>query len=71
MVKNSAVSYCDNLGMRLPTLNETKAKTSLGVPSASFWTWTSSSCGNTCVYQGTSYKENDDSSYTRHAICVK
>ena len=34
MVKNSAVSYCNNL-------------------------------------QGTSYQENGDSSYTRHAICVK
>jgi hypothetical protein len=68
---STARNYCTNKGMRLPTLNETKAKISTGVPSSSsYYSWTSTVRAGAIYYNwfGTTIKSDDDGSY--YATCV-
>jgi len=54
-------TYCSSKGMRVPSLNETRAKTTLGVPSCSGWTWTSTvkSGSNYYIWSGTTIIDDD------------
>ena len=69
---SSANSLCSDKGMRLPTLNETSAKTNGGIPHFTWHTWTSTAYDgfNHYYWESTLYDYDGDGGTNNYVRCV-